>query len=151
RKKAAKAKSRATRTRRAKGKLSHGDEEEPAPRARRRRIELSSLPGARKEALPQHWPPELATLVKSVPTGDEWLHEIKFDGYRALGRLDHGGVRLYTRSGQDWTDHFPSIAEAVARLPADRLLLDGEVVVLQANGVSSFQALQNAIKNPAAG
>ena len=149
RKKTAKSRATRTRTRRAGAKASH-EEEEPAPRARRR-VDLASLPGARKESLPARRPPELATLVKAVPTGDEWLHEIKFDGYRVLARLDDGRVRLFTRSGQDWTSHFPKVAEAVLRLPADRLLLDGEVVVLQANGVSSFQALQNAIKSPSTG
>lgn len=110
-----------------------------------------AIPGARREALPARWQPELATLVSAAPAGNEWLHEIKLDGYRVLARLDNGRARLFTRSGQDWTDRFPSIAEAVQGLPARRLLLDGEVVVLEPNGVSSFQALQNAIKSPRAG
>jgi bifunctional non-homologous end joining protein LigD len=143
------AKSRA-RGRRASSSRTARDEDEPAPRARARHIDLSTLSGARKQALPPRWQPELATLVTTVPAGDEWLHEIKFDGYRVLARLEGGHARLFTRSGQDWTDHFPSVAQAVERLRAKRLLLDGEVVVLGADGVSSFQALQNAIKNPAA-
>jgi bifunctional non-homologous end joining protein LigD len=102
-----------------------------------------SLP---RKPLPRALEPQLATLVDAPPEGDDWLHELKLDGYRILARVDNGKVRLLTRSGNDWTDTFPSVAAAVARLPAETALLDGEVVVNDAAGRSRFQLLQNALK-----
>jgi bifunctional non-homologous end joining protein LigD len=94
---------------------------------------------ARSEYLPQ-----LATLVKAPPSGGGWLHEIKFDGYRIGCRIRDGRVWLITRNGNDWTAAFPEIARAAAQLPGSDLLLDGEVVMVLADGRTSFQALQNA-------
>ena len=74
------------------------------------------------------------------------MHEIKFDGYRIQARLDHGKVRLLTRKGLDWTGKFPNVAAAVAELPARTALIDGEMVILDAGGVSSFSGLQAALK-----
>ena len=87
---------------------------------------------------------QLARLVDEAPEGDAWLHEQKFDGYRIVATLDHGGVELLSRNFNDWTDRFPSVAEAVARLRAKRAVLDGEVAVVMPDGRTSFQALQNA-------
>jgi len=100
---------------------------------------------AGKTSLPDFVPPQLATLVQTAPEGDAWLHEIKLDGYRVLARIERGRARLFTRSGQDWTARFPSVTAAVERLPAKSVLLDGEVVVLDAGGVSHFQSLQEAL------
>jgi bifunctional non-homologous end joining protein LigD len=91
---------------------------------------------------PLRYEAQLATLVEAPPEGDDWWHEQKLDGYRIGARVDEGDVRLWSRSGQDWTDAFPSVAAAVAALGARRALLDGEVAVLLPNGVTSFQALQ---------
>ena len=88
--------------------------------------------------------PQLATLVSDPPLGEDWVHEIKLDGYRILIRIERGRVKLVTRNRQDWTDRFPAVAEAAAALPVKAALLDGEVVALDAAGVSSFQALQQA-------
>ncbi len=88
---------------------------------------------------------ELATLVDAPPAGDEWLHEIKFDGYRLLGFLANGHVRLITRNGNDWTQKFPSIAASIAKLKAKTAVLDMEAVVLDHAGKSSFQAIQQAL------
>ena len=96
----------------------------------------------RGAALPDFVPPQLATLVAQTRTGPNWLHEIKFDGYRLQARLEDGEVRLLTRGGQDWTARFPDIAEGVAEIRADSALIDGEAVVEDENGVSSFSALQ---------
>jgi bifunctional non-homologous end joining protein LigD len=85
---------------------------------------------------------QLATLVDEPPESDEWLHEQKLDGYRIGARVDGGQVQLLSRRGQEWTAEFPSVVAAVARLGAHRLLLDGEVAVVGANGVTSFQSLQ---------
>jgi bifunctional non-homologous end joining protein LigD len=97
--------------------------------------------------LPEFVPPSLATLHDIAPSGRGWAHEIKFDGYRIQARLDHGKVRLLTRKGLDWKEKFPNIAAAVAKLPARSALIDGEVVVEDENGISSFSELQAALKS----
>jgi bifunctional non-homologous end joining protein LigD len=94
--------------------------------------------------LPSWVAPQLATLVATPPVGDDWVHEIKLDGYRILARIERGRARLLTRNRLDWTARFPEVAEAAAALPVKEALLDGEVVVFDAAGVSSFQALQQA-------
>jgi bifunctional non-homologous end joining protein LigD len=94
--------------------------------------------------LPAWVAPQLATLVAAPPVGDDWVHEIKLDGYRILLRIERGRARLLTRNRLDWTDRFPAVAEAAAALPVKEALLDGEIVVFDAAGVSSFQALQQA-------
>ena len=88
---------------------------------------------------------QLATLIDAPPEGDNWLHEIKFDGYRLLGFLSEGEVRLRTRNGLDWTPKFPSVASAIAGLKARDAVLDMEAVVLDDQGKSGFQALQAAL------
>jgi len=93
--------------------------------------------------------PQLAALVRSPPAGDEWLHEIKFDGYRIGCRIAGGQVRLISRNGKDWTDAFPAIAGAAARLRTRDALLDGEVVVVLPDGRTSFEALQQAARGGA--
>lgn len=104
----------------------------------------SELPEAKRATLPERFLPELATRVASAPAGDEWLHEIKLDGYRLLCRLDRGKVHLFTRAGNDWTDQYPAVVKAARQLAAKTALLDGEVVILDKHGRSSFQALQRA-------
>jgi bifunctional non-homologous end joining protein LigD len=95
--------------------------------------------------MPSTFSPALCTLVDQAPAGDEWIHEIKFDGYRIVARVDGGRVRLLSRNGNDWTTRFQGVANAVARLPVTRALLDGEVCVVERDGTTSFQALQNAL------
>jgi bifunctional non-homologous end joining protein LigD len=96
--------------------------------------------------LPDFVPPQLATLWGEAPSDPGWVHEVKFDGYRIQARLDHGEVRLLTRKALDWTGRFPNVAAAAADLPAETALLDGELVVENESGVSSFSALQAALK-----
>jgi bifunctional non-homologous end joining protein LigD len=86
--------------------------------AGRQRGEATALPGWIK--------PQLTKPVDQSLDGPEWLHELKYDGYRMHGRLDRGAVRLLTRTGLDWTHKYQSIAAAVASLPARRAYLDGE-------------------------
>lgn len=90
--------------------------------------------------------PQLATLVDSVPAGNGWLHEMKYDGYRALVAIGKGGPRVHTRSGLDWTDKFATIAEAAANLPASSALIDGEVVAFK-DGKPDFSTLQDSLSN----
>jgi bifunctional non-homologous end joining protein LigD len=92
--------------------------------------------------LPAWVSPQLATLVAAAPVGDDWLHEVKLDGYRILARIERGRARLLTRNRQNWTDRFPAVAEAAAALPVKEAFLDGEIVAFDRGGVSSFQALQ---------
>ena len=95
--------------------------------------------------------PQLATLVKAPPVGAEWLHEIKFDGYRIGCRISRGRATLISRNGKDWTAAFPDIAGAAQALGARDALLDGEVCMLLPDGRTSFQALHNASSRETAG
>jgi bifunctional non-homologous end joining protein LigD len=104
------------------------------------------IPGARKAPMPAEVKPQLAMPSGAAPEGDAWLHEVKLDGYRLVGRLDEGAVELRTRNGHDWTNRFEAVATSLARLPAQQAIVDGEVVVLDSRGVSDFQALQNAFR-----
>jgi bifunctional non-homologous end joining protein LigD len=85
-------------------------------------------------------------LVSTAPEGEDWIHEIKYDGYRFLCRVDRGSARLLTRTGLDWTERFGAVAEVAAKLPVERALLDGEIVVIRPDGLTSFQDLQNALR-----
>jgi bifunctional non-homologous end joining protein LigD len=103
------------------------------------------LTGARKARLPELIKPELATLVEKAPDG-QWRYEVKFDGYRIMARIDHDEVKLFTRNGHDWTHKLPGQAEALAALHLESAWLDGEMVVVDEEGVPDFQALQNAFE-----
>jgi bifunctional non-homologous end joining protein LigD len=83
--------------------------------------------------------------LTAAPEGAEWLHEIKFDGYRTLARLENGAVRLLTRNGHDWSDRYGDLGEAFEALPSRQALIDGETIVQDERGVSSFAALQEAL------
>ena len=96
-------------------------------------------------AVPRDYVPQLATLVKTPPQGEEWWHEIKFDGYRIGCRVRNGSVTLISRNGKDWTANFPEIVAAVGKLRMHDTLLDGEVAAVLADGRTSFQALQNVL------
>jgi bifunctional non-homologous end joining protein LigD len=108
--------------------------------------ELLDHPGVRRARLPKSQMVELATLVDAAPPGDDWLHEIKFDGYRMLCRLDKGKARFISRNGRDWTERFPELADAAGGLAVNQAILDGEVVSLNADGTTSFQSLQNVFQ-----
>jgi bifunctional non-homologous end joining protein LigD len=110
--------------------LDAGDDKEPARRAR----------------LPGFIVPQLATRVAEAPLGKEWLHEIKYDGYRIIATVAGSRCKLFTRSGKDWTDKFEGIADALKKLNAKSLVLDGEMVVLDERGKSSFSRLQQALE-----
>jgi bifunctional non-homologous end joining protein LigD len=88
--------------------------------------------------------PQLATLVRTPPSGPEWLHEIKYDGYRIGGIVRDGRATLVSRTGRDWTEAFPDVAAALAALPTRDAMLDGEVAAVLPDGRTSFQALQHA-------
>lgn len=100
---------------------------------------LAKLP---KEALPEFIKPQLAQEATAPPTGSDWVHEIKLDGYRVQARKHGERVQLFTRSGLDWTHRMKSVADAVKTLPVHDAIVDGEVVVLDDKGLSSFAHLQ---------
>ncbi|TIT15483.1 MAG: ATP-dependent DNA ligase, partial [Mesorhizobium sp.] len=105
--------------------------------------EPSKIKGAKKAVLPDFVEPTLATLVSSAPSGERWLHEIKFDGYRLQARIEAGRVKLLTRSGLDWTKKFgKAVVSALADIPVGTALIDGELVVETSAGASDFSALQ---------
>lgn len=105
--------------------------------------DIGAAETAPRAASPAAMVPQLATLVAEPPQGHEWVHETKFDGFRVLCRVHHGQAALFTRSGQDWTTHFPDVAQVAAALPVKDAWLDGEVTVVLGDGRSSFGALQN--------
>lgn len=96
---------------------------------------------------PPFEPVQLATLVDHVPDGGDWIHETKYDGYRALLSAGAEKARIFTRTGLDWSDKFPGLISAAAALDCDSALIDGEIVVLDDKGHPDFSALQDAISN----
>ena len=118
-------------------------------RSSRRRASVRRRDGAArvKTTMPNFIEPQLATLVSAVPEGQKWLHELKFDGYRILCRIDNGQVSLLTRNAQDWTGRFSALAQAAKKLDVRQALLDGEVVAFDSKGGHSFQLLQNSLKH----
>ena len=111
----------------------------------------SWLGGAPSEKMPQFFPPQLATAAARIPEGAGWLHELKLDGYRIQAHLrrDSKGklhAALFTRSGLDWTHRMRAVASAVEKLPVEQAVVDGEVVVLDAEGKTSFSKLQAAFE-----
>ncbi|WP_294390060.1 DNA ligase D [uncultured Sphingomonas sp.] len=115
------------------------------PHTPKRKPARPSRPRAAKAAPPPFQEPQLATLVDHVPGGGQWLHEVKYDGYRALVALGGGTAQAWTRTGLDWSDRFAPVVAAAATLPGSALI-DGEVVALDAQGRPSFQALQASLK-----
>jgi len=94
--------------------------------------------------LPGRIAPQLTQLVDAAPDGDQWMHEIKYDGYRMMARLDRGAVKLLTRTGLDWTHKYPAIVKAVAALNARQAYLDGELCGVGPDGITSFNIVQLA-------
>jgi bifunctional non-homologous end joining protein LigD len=112
-----------------------------APRRPTSRI-LSRVPGAVRAPHPGFIEPCLATLRAKPPSGEGWLYEIKFDGYRTQAHVTDGKPATYTRRGYDWSDTFATITDDLRALPVRDMVFDGEVVVLGSNGISDFHLLQ---------
>lgn len=92
----------------------------------------------RQEKVPPFQAPQLATLVDAVPTGNGWLHEIKYDGYRTLVSVSGSRVQLFTRTGLDWTDRFAPLAKEISGMNLPPMLIDGEVVALGRTEIRTF-------------
>jgi ATP dependent DNA ligase domain/haloacid dehalogenase-like hydrolase len=99
-----------------------------------------------KASLPGFVEPALASSIEKVPTGDRWIHEVKFDGYRVQVHLANAAVKIFTRRGNDWTNRFKKIADDAWHLNAGSAIIDGEVIVPSENGVSDFSMLQNELR-----
>jgi bifunctional non-homologous end joining protein LigD len=126
----------------------------PAAKAKRRssaalNVRSAVRRSASRSPLPDFVEPCLATLSDKAPDSANWIHELKFDGYRLQAHVEHGKVKLLTRKGLDWTAKFRATAAALGQLPADSALIDGELVVEGPDGVSSFSLLQQALKDGA--
>ena len=94
--------------------------------------------------------PCLPSRADKPPSGSNWIHEIKHDGYRLMARRDPVGIRLITRRGNDWTPRFPLVAEAVNHLRVRSCLIDGEVVCCDERGVAAFHVLRRRRNEPEA-
>ena len=123
------------------------EQDEAGPRGTGTSKKVSKPRG--KAALPDFIPPQLATRVARLPTGPDWLHEIKFDGYRVLARIADGAVTLLTRRGHDWSNRFGPVARALAKLDVQQALIDGEIVVMTDTGVTDFGKLQATLAGEA--
>lgn len=132
----------------------------PSPKARKKAGAIKVAPRTRaaaasrgiRRALPKQLSPVLATLVDTPPPDpQDWVYEVKFDGYRILARIDAGRVRLITRNGHDWTAKLPHVAKALRAMKLAAGWLDGEIVVPKEGGGTSFQALQNAFESERTG
>jgi len=99
-----------------------------------------------KAPFPGFLDPALAKSIDNVPSGNRWIHEIKFDGYRVQLHIANEAVRVFTRRGNDWTKRFKRIADAAFLISASSAIIDGEVVVPAADGTTDFSVLQNQLK-----
>src|ERR1700732_1942854 len=115
------------------------------------RVVKRSAPQAAKSSrsqrdapLPQFVPPQLSQPVEKPPSGPQWVHEIKLDGYRMAARIDNGRVQLLTRTGLDWTAKYPNAAEAFANVNVKTAYLDGELCGVDEAGLPSFAQTQAA-------
>ncbi|WP_258122468.1 ATP-dependent DNA ligase [Mesorhizobium onobrychidis] len=89
--------------------------------------------------------PLLPTLVEKPPEGGDWIHEVKFDGYRSQIVIDDEGVRIFTRRGLDWKAKYRDLTAAAKLLGVESAIIDGEIIVLNEAGLSDFRALRSAI------
>lgn len=117
-------------------------EAERLPEGRAAKAGRTGMPGAVKAPMPATLNPQLATLATGVPSAGTWLYEIKFDGYRVMTRIDKGKAKIITRGGHDWSDRMPQLLKELEQLGVRSAWLDGEIVVLDDNGLPSFNALQ---------
>jgi bifunctional non-homologous end joining protein LigD len=111
----------------------------------RQKQDRPPAPGAKRGTLPARQAPQLASVAEEPPEGEDWISEIKFDGYRILAWIENGKARLVTRNGHDWTDRMPAVARETGKLLVQSALVDGELVALDNNSISSFPALQAAL------
>ncbi|MBV8684026.1 MAG: non-homologous end-joining DNA ligase, partial [Caulobacteraceae bacterium] len=123
------------------------EDKEPAPEPRRKlpAPKAARIKGAVAAAMPARFKPQLCATADRPPVGEGWVHEIKYDGYRTLVMFENGEARLITRNGHDWTHRYRALAKAFAKLPCKSAILDGEVVVQDARGMTALDLLERAL------
>ncbi|MEO6013130.1 MAG: DNA ligase D [Devosia sp.] len=122
----------------------------PKPKPKAVKLDPKAVAGAVKAPMPKVMKPQLASETSDPPLDDgNWLHEIKFDGYRTIVHFADGKVKLTTRTGIDWTERYGVLARAFGNLPVKEAILDGEIVVVDESGVSHFSDLQQALSDHA--
>src|SRR6195952_3127090 len=99
-----------------------------------------------KAPFPGFIEPSLAAAIEKVPSGERWIHEIKFDGYRVQLHIANDDIKVFTRRGHDWTNRFRKIAADAYLINAGSAIIDGEVVVPAEDGTTDFSVLQNELK-----
>src|ERR1700675_3622056 len=102
------------------------------------------MPDPAEPRFPKFIPPQLSLLVEAPPSGSDWAHELKYDGYRIHARLARGEARLLTRTGLDWTDRYEATAKAISALAVQSAYLDGELCSVRRDGTTSFSEIQAA-------
>jgi bifunctional non-homologous end joining protein LigD len=127
-------------------RVDHAERARVANARKRLLPDFGKVEGARKKLLPAFQEPSLASPCEKPPSGPKWIHEIKHNGYRMQARIDAGSVRLLTRKALDWTERFASIAAAITKIGLASGLLDGEIVVEDDKGITSFNNLQADLK-----
>jgi bifunctional non-homologous end joining protein LigD len=145
--KSARATKGAAKTSASKGRKTRARKAKPKSRAQLATTEVLRDKPPRRSLLPDFIAPQLASLQDRPPESRNYVHEMKFDGYRIQARLAHGKVKLLTRKALDWTHKFMPVANALAQLDVEDAIIDGEIVVLAEGGVSDFSALQDALKH----
>ena len=115
------------------------------PAAKPVRVKPDRIPGAKPADMPARVSPQLATDADEAPEGEGWLHEIKYDGYRTICRIEDGEVRLFTRNKHDWTHRYRAVAESFRQLKCKSAIIDGEMTVQDPRGVTSIALLENAL------
>lgn len=108
-------------------------------------VEKTPAKKKKKDPWPDFIKPQLALLTDTVPEGTDWLHETKYDGYRTTALIKNKSINLFTRNGLDWTDKYREIQIELKKFKVSDAIFDGEIVVLDENGVSSFSMLQTAL------
>jgi len=122
-------------------------DEPPIEKKKVTRRRADKLAHAVAAGMPQRWSPQLASSADTPPMGKGWLHEIKYDGYRTLVLFDRGTVKLMTRNGLDWTKRYGRLATAFEKLSCASAVIDGEVVVQDARGISRLDLLEHALSD----
>lgn len=125
----------------------HSDTEEAEKADQKTRTITKTKPRTKGGKTPSFRPLQLATLVDTVPSGQDWLFEMKYDGYRCLAAIEGDNIRLFTRSGLDWTDKFSALVEPLQKLKIGSALIDGEICAFDARGRTDFSTLKNVLSN----
>ncbi|KTD23565.1 Putative DNA ligase-like protein Rv0938/MT0965 [Legionella lansingensis] len=116
------------------------------PKSRQKSLSKLLPSDLKESSFPKKISPQLTTLVDKAPLGTEWLHELKLDGYRIIAFKNGTSIRLMSRNNIEWTEHFKNIVKELKKLPVKKVVLDGEIVLLDEHHRSSFQLLQNSMK-----